>query len=62
MDEELKKCPFCGGNPKIVETVDLEKYNSVTTYYKIVCRGCQLTTWDYYKDINELIKYWNKRI
>ena len=54
MTEKLKKCPFCGGEAKIVRVMN--DYPN----YVIQCNECRLTT-KWYADKKELIKYWNTR-
>ena len=47
---ELKTCPFCGGEVKIVPEGD---------YHEIVCDNCQVAMW--WRDAEELERRWNTR-
>ena len=38
MSEELKNCPFCGGEPEMTHAV-LKEYYSVTP--EIICKKCE---------------------
>ena len=53
-NKELKHCPYCGGNAEI-ETGYLGRG------YFIKCKKCGCDANDLYKDIYELINFWNTR-
>lgn len=56
MDEELKKCPFCGGNTR------LERIN---VPYAVGCDNSNCLGWYYknwhFKERRDAIESWNKR-
>ena len=57
--EELKRCPFCGGEAKLnVQTRDLD--GSPQTW-SICCVGDCFAEMTYYADKEKLIKAWNTR-
>jgi len=59
IDEELKKCPCCGGKAEVYEDYD---YFSNPIYY-IRCDECGLQTQvSYFKNEHEMINTWNKRV
>lgn len=56
---ELKPCPFCGGNAKIVEGYDC--LLGETVYY-IECCDCKATFLDGNDNRENEIKKWNRRV
>lgn len=50
--EELKKCPFCGGEAELCK--------GSGEWYWVVCTICDITQWNTH-DKQEAIKAWNKR-
>lgn len=69
-DEELKPCPFCGGEAKIVSrSTEVKDVNLGTTevfstdileWCKVKCCECGCST-DRYSNVGGAIKWWNKR-
>lgn len=56
--EELKKCPFCGGEAKIISK------NSVEDKYAVMCTDVRCIAFDIepsYLEKNKAIKAWNTR-
>lgn len=54
---ELRKCPFCGGEVKIVP----EQIDARTVAYNFVCDECCSSTYFDYADREESIEQWNNR-
>lgn len=54
-DKELKGCPFCGGDAKVVRTKDL------SGYWYAECTKCYSRQLAYSKDKQEAADMWNKR-
>ncbi|MBR5485997.1 MAG: Lar family restriction alleviation protein [Oscillospiraceae bacterium] len=48
---ELKPCPFCGGQPRF------------GNFYRnwVVCPDCRMET-PYYENTEDAVKMWNKRV
>ena len=56
MSEELKPCPFCGGEAKVWHCSDLDIRN-----YLVICEDCGACT--KYTDSEDLcIEAWNRRV
>jgi len=60
MENELKKCPLCGGKAELTTKL-VEKLSGCYTEYYIQCYGCLLKTYSYY-DKQAAIEKWNTRI
>ena len=69
MNEELKSCPFCGGDAIVVLKDAAVKSNNAMDLY-VECESCLATTWGDFIDylegeivgkINQAIEAWNKR-
>lgn len=56
--DELKRCPFCGGDDAEVMT-RLPIYGEQTTYY-VICRRCGAKT-AFHVDAQWAKKAWNRR-
>lgn len=56
---ELKPCPFCGENAKIIEEYDcmVDLY-----FYFIECSKCGATFYKGDLDKSNVVKKWNRRI
>ena len=57
MSEELKPCPFCGGNPVLIQ--------NAPGYYAVGCLGrdCRMSLRTCYcYTVEEATKIWNKRV
>ena len=55
--DELKPCPFCGGEPTISAY-----YNTSTEWYLCSCSKCHISqTGSEYRFLFEAIKAWNRR-
>lgn len=58
--QELKSCPFCGGEAEIAEQI-ADKWTMRRTYSAQCCnRDCQAVS-DYYLDKADAIAWWNRR-
>lgn len=59
--KELKQCPFCGGNAKLVKRkLRTGFYPSGGTYY-VHCAECLITTQPS-KNAEIVIETWNRRV
>jgi Lar family restriction alleviation protein len=56
--EELKPCPFCGGEAKSIKGYYLG--SKKTKWHKIYCIRCQNRTWEH-PIKRDAIAAWNKR-
>ena len=57
MNKELKNCAHCGGKAELDYC-----YNDGTAYsFYIICDECKIHTIDY-RDKEEVIEVWNKRV
>ena len=62
-DEELKKCPFCGGEASLTVKVAIDYYNA--QYH---CKGCRAEAQASYLNknrdsaIEEAKAFWNRRV
>lgn len=60
--DELKPCPFCGGEP------DIKKHTfSVTSHcmeytFGVKCYRCKVETWQFFQTEGFAIEAWNRRI
>ena len=61
MDQEinLKNCPFCGGNAKIVEEYDCMPG---VYFYFVECSNCTATFLHGELEKSDVIKKWNKMV
>lgn len=59
MKDELKPCPFCGGDPMIRERYIHNVANKKN--YKIECKDCTNTFSNWYKSLKKAIEVWNNR-
>jgi len=57
--EELKPCPFCGGEAKNIKGRDIATGRN--KWHKIYCISCQNRTWEHPRKKNA-IEAWNKRV
>lgn len=57
MTEQLKPCPFCGGNADIVRSDDISGH---PRWYKVYCKKCQNRTWEHPRKKNAVLA-WNTR-
>ena len=53
---ELKNCPFCGGEAKVLSVGSKDH----TDWFKSECKGCEVST-NWYPAKSMLIKQWNTR-
>lgn len=63
VENELKPCPFCGGEAKTHVCVELENTKlsiMLAGYYGVHCTKCHVATTPYENE-DEAIKVWNKR-
>ena len=56
--EELKRCPFCGGEGCPLEHV----FHGYMSTYGIVCLDCSCETRQFYDTQQEAIAAWNRRV
>lgn len=52
--DNLKPCPFCGGEAKVIEN------NSYTDIHSVICKNC-FTESDRYQTQEKAIEAWNTR-
>ena len=57
---ELKRCPFCGGEPKISVYDPYDGYQGNCTIYKIQCHKCGVKVESSFRDT--CINLWNRRL
>lgn len=57
MSEELKPCPFCGGEAKTKSSVDVFGHEG---FFSVLCRKCYVRTGCYETEA-EVIEAWNRR-
>ena len=55
--EDLKCCPFCGGEPCVQE----HRFKGCTSTYGVVCLDCYAETQQSYDTEEEAIAAWNRR-
>ena len=69
MTEELKRCPFCGGEALVVLKEAHDKEHNIMDLI-VECQGCLVVVWgDFIEDpeceiigkINQAIETWNMR-
>ena len=58
MNEELKKCPFCGGKSEL----KIHLFHKLPSSYGVVCRSCGSETWQLFPTEEEAIESWNRRV
>lgn len=52
--EELKKCPFCGGEAKL--------WSQNEYIYYVSCEECECCTPAFFNNMRAAIDLWNKRV
>lgn len=57
-NEELKPCPFCGGEA-VIWTMD--EFDDGDFYYRAECRNCQAGFGVNHETKEEAIESWNRR-
>ena len=58
---ELKTCPFCGGEVGWSETEDESVYShAIVPYYKVGCDNCEISI-NWIEDKDEVLERWNTR-
>lgn len=55
MEYELKPCPFCGGEARIISDIYVGKLEHLAA-----CRYCKASSWTY-ESKEEAIEAWNNR-
>lgn len=55
---ELKPCPFCGGEGKII---DLGFFN-LPSSYGVCCLNCSCATYQFFDTEGEAAEAWNRRV
>lgn len=58
--DKLKRCPFCGGEPRISKYDPYDGYQGDCTIYKIQCCKCGVTVRSSFLDT--CINLWNRRV
>lgn len=53
---ELKPCPFCGGEAKLIE-----EWDKGQTFYRPWCNECGVRM-PRIRDVNKAVKFWNRRV
>lgn len=53
---ELKPCPFCGGEPRIIE----HEFEGVSNTFGIKCK-CGAQSFQFWETIDDAIEQWNRR-
>lgn len=57
MSEELKKCPFCGGEAEVYE----QKHREYPSTYYVRCKGFCIKQQDY-NEKSRAVFAWNRRV
>ncbi|WP_417203734.1 Lar family restriction alleviation protein [Acetoanaerobium sticklandii] len=60
MKNELKNCPFCGGEAYI-DRVAASLTDPSSKNHMIICWTCRVST-RWFSDITECVKAWNTRV
>ena len=58
--EQLKKCPFCGGEADVFKASDLGDFSWNSDRFTVKCRSCFCGT-GLYSDSERAIEMWNTR-
>ena len=60
---ELKPCPFCGGEAKIMthESYVPESWRSLVGVYGVVCTSCRAGGYQFWDTEEQAIAAWNRR-
>ena len=58
--EQLKKCPFCGGEADVFKASDLGDFSWNSDRFTVKCRSCFCGT-GLYSDSERTIEMWNTR-
>lgn len=66
MDKELKPCPFCGGDGRIIEKIKVydsrdKRMCRCTTDFYVRCDRCGAEA-EHFDNQNSAIKAWNRRV
>ena len=56
--QELKPCPFCGGEAEIYENNIIKSLPS----YRVFCANCYSRTYGMYDKLDDAIEAWNRRV
>ena len=57
MADELKPCPFCGAEGKLIRHI----YHKLNDTFGVECLGCKAQTWQFFSDREDAIEAWNRR-
>lgn len=57
--EELKPCPFCGGEARVDD--DLCHSDMSKTFYSVICKKCGARTTNNFTLKEDAIEQWNRR-
>lgn len=57
--EELKPCPFCGGEAELINT-DIAGIQGVCNPITVSCKNCRCNT-DWFNNKNKAVSAWNIR-
>ena len=55
---ELKPCPFCGGEPCLLEHI----FHELSSTWGVVCLDCCCETRQFYPSAKEAEEAWNRRV
>ena len=67
MNEELKPCPFCGGEARVMYAMAEDGTRTIS----VICQSCRTgifrarsipDEWNAYKTADEAIEAWNRRV
>lgn len=60
MSEELKSCPFCGGESEVIKGHERATSREMRLFYRVFCRACQVRQL-FHRSRKSAITAWNTR-
>ncbi len=54
---ELKPCPFCGGEARIIS----HRFHELSNTYGVTCKICGSETRQFYRAEEDAVNAWNRR-